>query len=101
MTGFTDCCHHLGRVSLSSALLPRQTGAMETGGGWEGCVFKHSPGEPCMCAFWGVCGGGIFPPVFELMQCLAYSGSLSSAGDNFREVMIRPCKGCCAVPRCT
>lgn len=27
---------------------------LETGGGWEGCVFKHSPGEPCMCAFWGV-----------------------------------------------
>lgn len=32
--------------------------------GWEGGVrvFKYSPGELCMCAFWGVCGGGIFSP---------------------------------------
>lgn len=54
------------------------------------------------CVRLGVCEGeGSSPPVFELMRCLAYGGSLSSVGYNFREVRIRPCKGCCAVPRCT
>lgn len=40
----------------------------------------------CVCVCLGVGGVGIFPPMFELMQSLAYSGNLSSAGGNFREV---------------
>lgn len=101
MTGFTDCCHHLGRGGLSSAQLSRQTGAMETGGGREGCVFLSVVLVNRACVRFGVCVGEGSPPVFELMQRLAYNGSPSSAGDNFREVTIRPRKGCCAVPRCT
>lgn len=40
----------------------------------------------CACECLGGVWGRDLPPVFELMQSLAYSGNLSSAGGDFREV---------------
>lgn len=56
MIGFTDCCHHRGRVTFVSAQLLRQTGAMEPAGvGGSGSVLR-SPGAPRLGE-----GGGASP----------------------------------------
>lgn len=48
MTGFTDCCHHRGRVKFVSAQLLRRSGAMEPAGvGGSGSVVR-SAGAPCL-----------------------------------------------------
>lgn len=48
MIGFTDCCHHRGRVKFVSVQLLRQTGAMEPAGvGGSGSVLR-SPADPCL-----------------------------------------------------
>lgn len=81
MIGFTDCCHHQGRVKFVSAQLLRQTGAMEPAGvGGSGSVVP-SPGVPRV---WG--REGELPQRCESVQALAYRGNLSPAGADFREV---------------
>lgn len=80
MIGFTDCCHHRGRVKFVSAQLLRQTGAMEPAGvGGSGSVL-HSPGEPILGR------EGELPQRCELVQALALRGNLSPCGADFREV---------------
>lgn len=62
MIGFTDCCHHWGRVMFVSAQLLRQTGAMEPAGvGRRGSVLQS------WCLVFGG-GRGSFPSVVSLCR---------------------------------
>lgn len=62
MIGFTDCCHHLGGVKFVSALLLRQTGAMETAGGGRESVLCIVLVNPAHVRLGGDKEGGICPP---------------------------------------